>query len=143
MRDAVVGNHYQVYIFGNAQITAERLDIIVDLDLRIEAVCLFGQFVEFQLEHFVFGDRSDIVTSLCIPVKRVGVCKIIVRDFQRGLCRCQVKKAVGRIGCYQFECFDIGLFASSYLIGSIRRSHLRSLKPNKSCSYPTTTGVLL
>ena len=71
VRDAVVGNHYQVYIFGNAQITAERLDIIVDLDLRIEAVCLFGQFVEFQLEHFVFGDRSDIVTSLCIPVKRV------------------------------------------------------------------------
>ena len=73
VRHTVTHFYYQVFITLNAQIRAEFLHAVVHLDAGVHLVGFFGKHVEFQLEHFIFGDGADVVTPPGILIECVCV----------------------------------------------------------------------
>ena len=75
----------QVWMF-DAEERAENLHLVFHLDAGIHHVGLFRQFVDFQLEHFIFGNGTDVVASFGIPIQRIGRDIVGRRNIEVGLC---------------------------------------------------------
>ena len=65
---AVVYSHLYKEVFLDAEVGTEFLHAVFHFDAGIHAVGFFGQFVEFELQHFVFADGADVISSLRIYI---------------------------------------------------------------------------
>ena len=86
LRYFAFGDDTQVHFLFDAEERAENLHLVFHLDAGIHHVGLFRQFVDFQLEHFIFGNGTDVVASFGIPIQRIGRGIVGRRNIEVGLC---------------------------------------------------------
>ena len=60
--------HLQVQVLLDAEVRAKLLHAVLHFDAGVHPVGLFGQLVQFQLQHLVLADGADVVASLRIYI---------------------------------------------------------------------------
>ena len=92
----------------DAEVGTEFLHAVFHFDAGIHAVGFFGQFVEFELQHFVFADGADVISSLRIYIQGVGIGVVGVGYFVVALCFGQVEELLCGIGGNKLKGFYVG-----------------------------------